>query len=169
MTDARGLRLYEIPDALREVELRIIEADGEITPDIEAQLDALEGEFERKAEYIALLAREAKAEAVAVKQEEDRLAARRKAAQNRERRLKDYLLMSMQRLGVDKVEGQRAKVRVQDSPPSFRWMGEEDAIPEAYRVVSVKPNLSLVKEGYKDMGTVPDGFTVEVGQQVRVW
>jgi hypothetical protein len=164
-----GLRLYDLPDAIRDVELQIIEDGGELTPEVEARLEALEEAFDRKAEYIALLAREARAESVAVKEEEDRLSSRRKAAQNRERRLKDYLLASMTRLGVEKIEGQRAKVRVQASPPSFKWMGEDDAIPEAYRVVTVRPNVALVKEEYREGGTVPDGFTVEIGHHVRVW
>ena len=95
-----SLRLYELPDAIREIEAEIIEAEGEITDDIADRLDHLEGEFERKAEYLALLSREARAEAKAVKEEEDRLKARRTAAENREKRIKDYLLFSMQKLGV---------------------------------------------------------------------
>ena len=109
-TEQRGLRLYEIPDRLREIEARIIEAEGEITPEIEAELEEA---FNRKAEYIALLSREAKAEAAAVKQEEDRLRARRTAAEKREKRLKDYLQACMIGADVERIEGERAKIRRQ--------------------------------------------------------
>lgn len=162
------LKLYELPDAIRELELQIIEADGELTPEVEAALEAYEGEFSRKAEFIALLSREAKAEAAAVKLEESRLSARRKAAENRERRLKDYLLMCLTRAGIQKIEGDRCKVRVQDSPESIRWMGETDAIPEAYRVVDIRPNLVMAKDARKAGEELPEGFTVERSQHVRI-
>jgi hypothetical protein len=175
-TASMGLKLYELPDAIREVEAAIIEAEGEITDEIADRLDHLEGEFERKAEYIALLSREAKAEAAAVKQEEDRLKARRTAAENRERRLKDYLLMCMTRLGVEKVEGERAKVRVQaNGRPSITWVGKEDAIPEAFKRVSVSVDGALAYDTWKAApederdSVLPEGFRVEVGQHVRVY
>lgn len=163
------LTLYEIPDRLRVLEAQIIEAAGEITPEIEAELDALEEAFERKVEYIALLSREAKAEAAAVRQEEDRLAARRKAAENRERRLKDYLHACMTLAEVERVEGDRAKVRIQaNSQPSIAWLGDDDAIPEAYRVVSVRPDLSRARDEHKAGAELPEGFQVTQGSHVRI-
>jgi hypothetical protein len=165
-----GLRLYDLPDAIREVEARIIEAEGEISPELEAELDALEGAFEAKAEYLALLAREAKASAAAWKQEEDRMRAHRTAAENRERRLKDYLHASMRRLGVDRIEGERAKVRVQaNTRPSITWAGEPEAIPEAFRRVSITPDGTALYDEWKAGSELPEGFVVEVGSHVRVW
>ena len=170
-----SLRLYELPGAIREIEYAIIEADGEITDEIADRLDHLEGEFERKAEYLALLSREAKAEAAAVKQEEDRLKARRTAAENRERRIKDYLLACMTRLGVDRIEGDRAKVRVQDnSRPSITWMGAADDIPDAFRRVSVSVDGTAAYDAWRSAPederdrALPEGFRVEVGTHVRV-
>jgi hypothetical protein len=169
-TATKGLTLYDLPDAIRAVEERIIEAEGEITPEIEEQLDHLEGAFERKVEYLALLSREAKAEAAAVKQEEDRLKARRTAAENRERRLKDYLHASMRRLGVDRIEGDRAKVRVQDNTrPSITWVGEDDAIPEGFKRVTVSVDSTAAYDQWKAESELPEGFRVEVGSHVRVW
>lgn len=172
---ATALRLYDIPEAIREIEAKIIEAEGELTPEIEAELDALEGAFDRKAEYIAVLSREAKAEATAVKQEEDRLRARRTAAENRERRLKDYLHACMTRLGVLKVDGERVKVAVQtNGRPSIEWMGEPDAIPEPFRRVTVGVDGVAAYDAWRaapenERATaLPEGFRVEVGTHVRI-
>ena len=163
------LTLYDLPDAIREIEDEIIEAEGELTPEIEARLDALGEEFERKAEYIALLSREAKAEAKAVKQEEDRLKARRTAAENRERRLKDYLHACMTRMGIPKIDGDRAKVAIQkNGRPSITWMGEEDAIPDAFRRVTVSVDGTAVYNEWRAGSELPEGFEVEVGTHVRV-
>jgi hypothetical protein len=168
-TASMGLKLYELPDAIREVEAAIIEAEGEITDEIADRLDHLEGEFERKAEYLALLSREAKAEAAAVKQEEDRLKARRTAAENRERRIKDYLHACMLRLGVSKVDGDRAKVAIQkNGRPSITWMGEEDQVPDAFRRVSVSVDGTAAYNAWKSGAELPEGFRVEVGTHVRV-
>ena len=164
------LRLYDLPDAIRAIEYEIIEAEGEITDEIADKLDRLEGAFERKAEYLALLSREAKAEKAAVKQEVDRLTARMRAAGNREERIKGYLLACMTRLGVDRIEGERAKVRVQDnSRPSIEWMGEDDAIPEDYRRVSVSVDGRRAYDDWKAGAELPEGFRVETGQHARVW
>ena len=164
-----GLRLYELPEAIRQIEAQIIDADGELTPELEAELDALEGAFEAKAEYLALLAREAKAEAASVKQEEDRLRAWRTAAENRERRIKDYLHTCMVRANIDKVDGQRAKVALQrNGRPSITWTGGEDAIPNEFRRVSVSVDGSRAYDEWKAGATLPDGFEVEVGTHVRI-
>ena len=56
-TEPRGLKLYDIPERIRELEERIMDAGGELTPEVEAEMDALDEAFERKVEYIALLDR----------------------------------------------------------------------------------------------------------------
>jgi hypothetical protein len=164
------MRLYEIPDAIRAaIEGDVDPVTGEIlSEDMEAKLEALEEEFERKAEWIALLAREAKAEAEAVGLEERRLAARRKAAENREGRLKAYLLLCMENAHKDRVEGPRAKIRLQNNPPAIRWALDADAIPEEYRRVTVAPDLAKARDQYKDGQSLPEGFTVEIGKHVRI-
>ena len=166
----QGLRLYEIPDRLREIEAQIIEAEGEITPEIEAELDGLEEAFNRKAEYIALLSREAKAEAAAVKQEEDRLRARRTAAEKREKRLKDYLQACMIGADVERIEGERAKIRRQrNGRPSITWHGEPEDAPEEYRRLTVTVDTQQAYDDLRDGAELPDGFEVIWGEHVRVW
>jgi hypothetical protein len=98
------MKLYEIP-ALRRIEEQIADAEGEITPDIDAQLSALEGELERKLEWIALMAREAQAEGDVYGAEIVRLAARKKAAENRAASLKAYAMEVMQQTGREKGQG----------------------------------------------------------------
>lgn len=163
------MRLYELPAAIREIEAEIIEADGELTPEVEARLEALEGEFRGKAEHIALLSREAKAEAAAVKLEEDRLAARRRAAENRERRLKDYLHACMTAAGLDHIESERCKLRVQrNGQPSVRVDVAPDALPEMFRRVVVDADRAALLAAWKESGEVPAGVVVEFGTHLRI-
>lgn len=169
---AGRLRLYDIPERYRDIEDAIIEADGDITPEQEAALDHLSDEFERKAEYLALLSREAKAEAEAVAIEEKRLNKRRTAAKNRERRLKSYLHACLEKAGRDRVEGDRIKVRIQaNTRPTIRWPFAPEEAPERFRRVTVDVDGTETYRAWK-AGELPEGqggFVVELGSHVRVW
>jgi hypothetical protein len=164
------MKLYELPQAIRDLVDRAVDPEtGEIDASMEEALDALQEEFGRKAEYIALLSREAKAEAEAVGLEERRLKARRQAAENREARLKSYLHACLLNAGVDRLECSRVKIRVQaNSRPSIQWTGDVAAIPEQYRRVTVELDGTAAYETVKAGGTLPDGFRVETGNHLRV-
>jgi len=94
--------LYEInADILSCVDLET----GEIL-DTE-KLDALQMEREAKLEGVALWVKDLKAEAAAVKEEADKLNARKKALDNKIDGLKNWLLMA---LGGEKLSTPRCKV-----------------------------------------------------------
>ena len=71
------------------------------------KLDALQMEREAKLEGVALWVKDLKAEAVAVKEEADKLTARKKALDNKIDGLKNWLLMA---LGGEKLSTPRCKV-----------------------------------------------------------
>jgi len=163
------MRLYEIPQALRAVEAAIIEAEGELTPEMEAQLEALTEDFDRKVEYLALLAREAKAEAAGYKVEADRLAAHVRAASNREAGIKRYLQFCLESAGVPKVTGTLATVALQkNGQPSIRYDGDPQSLPPAYQRVTVAVDTRALHDALKGGEDLPEGVTVEHGQHVRI-
>ena len=71
--EARSKALWAITDELQEVGALIGDNDGEMTPELEARLDALGGELTEKVERIALYIRESELEALKAKAEKDRL------------------------------------------------------------------------------------------------
>lgn len=163
------MKIYEIPGQIRRMEELIEEAEGEITPEIEEALSHLEDVFAEKLEYLALLSREKKAEAAAWKQEEARIAKNRRVAENAEKNLKGFIQMMMENAGIQKIEGERAKLRIQrNGQPSIDWAGEKDAIPEGFRKVSVTLDSSAVKEHLAAGGELPEGIVVEYGTHVRI-
>ena len=95
--------------ALYEIDQEILDCvdleTGEIL-DTE-KLDALQMERERKLEGVALWIKDMKAEAAAVKEEADKLTARKKALENKMDGLKTWLLMA---LGGEKLSTPRCKV-----------------------------------------------------------
>ena len=104
--------LYDIDQEILDC---VDEETGEIL-DVE-KLDALQMEREEKLEGVALWVKDMKAEAAAVKEEADKLTARRKALENRIESVKEWLLRALDgeklktpRCNVYQTHSQRLKV-----------------------------------------------------------
>ena len=84
------LKLYEIDQAILDC---VDMETGEILD--QEKLDALQMERERKLEGVALWIKDLKAEAAAVKEEADKLTARKKSLENKMDGLKNWLLYAL--------------------------------------------------------------------------
>ena len=95
--------------ALYEIDQEILACVDQDTGEIldTAKLDALQMEREKKLEGVALWVKDLKAEAAAVKEEADKLSARKKALDNKIDGLKNWLLYA---LGGDKLKTPRCNV-----------------------------------------------------------
>lgn len=164
--------LWEISDELLEIEAQIHEAGGEITPEIEAQLDALEGSFHDKVERIALLIEERVGDAEKARGQEQRLASIRKAHEGSAKELKGYLERCMAAAGIDRVERPNCRVRrYKNSTPSVICTLGTDEIPADYvRVIPETRALdsSKVVEDFKAEAELPEGIEVVYGYHVRI-
>ena len=167
--EATAMKLWEISGELEMIGALISEAEGEITPDIEAKLDAMEGVFAEKVERIALLIEERAGDAEKAKAQEDRLRAIRRCHESTVSGLKCYLERCMAAANRDRVETPNARVRrYRNSQPSIRWTRALEDLPEQYRRVTVEADTASAKQDWKDGALLPDGFTVEYGHHVRV-
>jgi len=163
------MKLYEIVDEIQELGAILAEHDGELTDDLEGRWDKIAGSLDQKVENTALFVRDLEASAEAVKAEEQRLRRRRRTLENKAANLKDYLHHQVARAGVQKIETDRVRVRIQrNSRPSIQWMGEEDAIPEAFRRVKISADTQAAYHEIKSGGELPDGFAVEWGDHLRI-
>lgn len=164
--------LWIISDELEAVGVRIAEVGGELSPELEAELDAIEGDFSAKVERVALYIRSREIDAEGAKAEKDRLAAIQKANEASVRGLKQYLLGILERHGRDKVDTMKARVRRSPSPWSYRWTGDTyEAIPDEYRKqnpVVYSLNVERVKRAIEDGTPLPDGVVVERGFHIRI-
>lgn len=114
---AVSMSLYHLADAREAIDAALAATEGELTPDLEVVLNQWELDFDAKAERVALYALEELATANAIKAEEERLGARRKALERRAESLKQYLEGQLVRVGKRKIEGTYATVALQDNPP----------------------------------------------------
>lgn len=144
-------KLYELTEMYQNIWDLI--GDDEVDLDaLEKALGQIEDNIEIKAESMAKLVKGIDGDVVALKEEENRLAKRRKALENKQANIKLYLENQLKIMGIDKVKTPLFTVALQNNPPSVNVLNE-DLIPEQYKksvtTVSVvkKDLLEDLKQG----------------------
>lgn len=160
--------LYDINQDILDC---IDDETGEIL-DLE-KLDALQMEREAKLEGVALWVKDLKAEATAVKEEADKLTARKKALDNKIEGLKTWLLMA---LGGEKLKTPRCnvyqthstKLNVIDEMSVTNWIQTHCKEPEQFLKFTL-PEIrkDAVKAALKD-GTEIPGCALEATESVVI-
>ena len=160
------MRLYDITSNYPELFDTFDDADDLTDDQIEAYFDtleAIEGDFEIKAENIACFIKELNGEVDALKAEKSALSARRKAKENIITRLKAMLIESMIAINKRKIDRPRAKLSLRQNPESadvgdekefIRWAqshNHDDLL--SYKAPTVAK--TAVKQAIKDGAQLP--------------
>jgi hypothetical protein len=133
-------------------------------------LEGLQGEIEVKATNVAAFIRNLEVNAEAIKSAEADMAARRKAIENRAKRIRQYLQEQMTRTGTLKIECPHFKVSIRDNPPAV-VIDAEGLIPETYMRVVPPPPPVPDKKAIADalkIGTEIPGVHLERGQRLEI-
>lgn len=130
-------------------------------------LASLEEAIEDKAENTAKLIKCLEADAKAIKEEEQRLADRRRTLENRISSIKEYLFNQMEVAGLDKVKRPTLTVSIQANPPSVE-VSDESLIPSDYMVpqpakIDKKAILTALKGGL-----LIEGCSLKQGKGLRI-
>lgn len=148
---------------------RYITEKGDIIEDLDAYrqnfltawfdtLTAIEGEFNEKAENVAVYIKNLNAEIKAVKAEEKALKARRLSIEGQAKRMTNYLLRSMNAIGVKTIDMPRARMTLKLNPESvvienegalIHWAMKHDDSLLKYSDPEIKKNdvKSLLRMG----------------------
>ena len=169
-----GMTLYDIDaqiaalDVAAEDDMLIDEETGELISVAQA-LDALRMEREAKLENVACWVKNLSAEADAIREEENRLVKRRKAAETKAANLKAWLLAAMTREDgtTDKLKTGRVSISVKRNPPST--VVDDELLPSTYKVAKItyQANKELIKRELLAGGEVP-GAHLEYGRSVII-
>jgi hypothetical protein len=179
------VHLYDLANARAILDEFLAETEGEVTPALEELIEQLDGDVTDKVERVALYIREQLATAAAVKEEEARLAARRKSHERAAEGLKNYLQRQLERLGKTKVDGVLCTVALQPSPPSVKstltqqqlqdlWDTHEGDVIGVWRplLVEIPEQYALDKrrvlDAYKAGQRLPDGVSIEQSAHLRI-
>lgn len=163
------MNLYEITQEYREIESMLIDLElDDVT-----LADTLEGArypLEQKAVSVAMIVRNLESHAAAIKSARDEMAKREKAAENRAKWLRDYLLNNMQAASISKIESPYFTLSIAKNPEAV-IVDCDTLIPADYFKQPETPppvlDKALVKKAIKDWFTVP-GCHLESGVRLDI-
>lgn len=137
------MKLYELTNDFNQLFLL---AEDAVTPEEQTAfldtLEGLEGEIQTKLLGCARVHRTLESEAAAVLAEIDRLQKRSKTLMNSAEHLKAYMFGNMQASGLAKVKDSAFTLSIVKNPAGV-IVDDEKAVPDVYKVVTVKAPLSL--------------------------
>lgn len=134
--------------------------------DLNAALENIDDEIETKADNIAKVLRDFDGDIEALKAEEERLAKKRKAIENRQKQLKEYLQNSMLVLDKRKFKTDLFSFNIQKNAPSLKIL-DESKIPEDYYKIEKKLNKNDLKEAVKK-GLFEDAAKLVQTESLRI-
>lgn len=170
---AKGLSMFEIDEALdalvEAAQQEAEENEGEISEAIKTALATYADAFEYKIDRIANYLKAQKAEAEIAQCEADRFYARYKAAEGREKRLKQMLAWYMMTRNTRKLRGAMNTIGLQvNSTPSL-VIQEFTHIPDSYYVARVEISWPEWREVVSAVpaGPLRDRLEAGVGKLVQ--
>ena len=155
------MQLYE----LTEMYLNLKDMDIE-EEDLNSALENIDDEIETKADNIAKVLRDFDGDIEALKSEEERLAKKRKAIENRQKHLKEYLQNAMLVLDKRKFKTDLFSFNIQRNAPSLKIL-DESKIPEDYYKIERKLNKNDLKEAVKN-GLFEDAAELVQTESLRI-
>lgn len=134
--------------------------------DLNSALENIDDEIETKADNIAKVLRDFDGDIEALKSEEERLAKKRKAIENRQKQLKEYLQNAMLVLDKRKFKTDLFSFNIQKNAPSLKIL-DESKIPEDYYKIERKLNKNDLKEAVKN-GLFEDAAELVQTESLRI-
>lgn len=166
------MKLYEISAELNDLFGQLTGlTDSNLSEDeIKVRLDLFAGQFEYKAHEIGKMIFNMGNDAVSIKQEEIRLAAKRKALENQVERLEKYVMAEMKAIGITKVKGDILTLVLRDNPSSVQVTSFMDLPEQFVRIVPEmrEPDKKAILTHFKETGEIPTGCEVTRGQRLEI-
>lgn len=158
------MKLYELAQNYAQLLEMAEEMESEALVDT---LASLQDAIEDKAENIAKLVKNLEADVKVIKEEEQRLAERRRAIEAKVERLKTYLQEQLETAGIEKVKRPTITVSIQNNPPSVDVI-DETLIPADFLIPQpAKVDKKSILERLKNGEAIP-GVTLKQTKGVRI-
>ena len=132
-------------------------------------MGALEGELKDKAIAVAAYIKNLQAHAASIKEAEQEMTARRKAAEAKVKNLTDYLMANIKALDTKEIKSPQFDIKVKKKPLSVIVNCETSALPMQYinRKVTETPNKTELK-GAILAGIEIDGVELAAGERLEI-
>lgn len=157
------LRLYEIAN-----DIAAILATDEWNEETEAALEACQHSLEVKAGGIVEIIRIAESQAAQCREEEQRIAAMRKAREKKAEWLRSYLMRGMETVGRTEITIGTRTIKIKENPESVEIL-DADSIPAKFKTVVTSVNIGKneIKAAIKAGEDVP-GAHLTRGKRIEV-
>ena len=163
------MTIFELSD--QYVKVAAVAENMELPPEAIADtFEALDGEFDDKADNLACIIKQLSAEGQAIKEQEDALKARRQAKEKASERLKSLLSMSMQRIGRERIDTARNLITFRKSI-GLRIEDEDDFVQRHRDLCKVETVVTIPKKEITDRlkaGEEISGATLETRQNLQI-
>ena len=159
------MKLYELTADLENLR----EIDEEYALEKEEIISIVESEIVKKGSGIVKLDRIFKADIQAVKDEIDRLQAKKKAIENRQKSIREYALNCLNNLGEKKIETPIGNMTVRKGASTLK-INDESKLPDKYIEViqTYKVNKDLLKSDLKLGLAVEGAYMTEPGTTLMI-
>ena len=137
------MTLYELNEQF--LQLLELAEDPDVDPEVlEATMEALEGDFEAKADGYATVIASIKGDAAMLKEEIDRLTNRKRTMENNVKRMLAALENSMRLIGLQKFKTTRFSYNIQKNPAAVVLDVDPSALPDDY-LIPQEPKVDKAK------------------------
>lgn len=160
------MKLYEINEIYMNIKTLL--EDGEIDEEeAKSALENVEDELEVKAENYAIIMKGLDAEAKAIKEEEDRLARRRKSLENNSKWLKEQLEYSMNLQGKRKFKTNLFSFGIQNNPKSVKLDVDPFLLDEQFQKITITADKTAIKKAL-EVGETIEGAELVQTEGLRI-
>lgn len=160
-----NITLYQLADDYLSAADQL--ADLDMPPEVvEDTLESMRGDIQVKATNVAMFVRNLEAQADAIKDAEKAMSARRKAIEQRAQHIRDYLLINMQRTGINEISCPYFVIKRKLNPPKVILHG---TVPDEFLRHPEPPPPEADKKAiaeYIKAGNSPDW--AELKQEERI-
>lgn len=159
------MKLYELTGEYAQLLelLNDADADKEVLQNV---LENVKGQIEEKAENIAKIIRCMESDIEAIKQEENRLQAKRQSLENKKTSIKNYLQQQLENAGMQKVKTPIFSIGIQNNPPSVNII-DENLIPDNFKIIKAEIDKKAIMQAIKEGKTV-EGAELKQTQSLRI-
>lgn len=169
MQQFNSLKLYEITEAYERLFTELFDEEtGEIRPDKQAELQALDEAGQKKIISTASYIKNLEAEAAAISAAKDAMSKREKRFKAQMEYFEDYLKFNMSRQGVKKISCPYFEISLTESQAVDDAV-DMDALPEKFKRVKteVSPNKAELLRALKAGEEIP-GAKLKTNLNLRI-
>lgn len=153
---------------ITEIERQIVQCDGELTPELEAQFDLTTGDIRSKIDAYKIVSDAFQARAEYFKDSAEQLTHARRLFENQKNRLKENVKFAMKNLNVTELEGNDWRYKLSRGKPALQI--DESLLPDGFfKTVETKVVDRVAIEEALALGMTIPGVSMQESESLRVY